>query len=118
MTVHRTLARSIAALHILFTLFVIFGSVLVMRWPSLLWVHLAAVGWAVLNLITNLGCVLTTWEKDLLRWGGEEPYPEGFLQHHVFRREFTPEVERWNHALLGIGALVLNAAVYAFVFWR
>ena len=98
--------------------FVAAGSLVVLRWPSLWWLHAFAIVWAFATMTTDLGCVLTTWEKDLWRRGGREPYPEGFLQHHVFRTKFAPEKERRNHVLLGVGAVLLNVLVYGWVFLR
>src|SRR5437762_10066303 len=82
---HRALARLVVLAHSAFVAFVVFGSLLVLRWPSLMWVHVAAVLWAAATLAFDLGCPLTPWEKTQWRLGGVEPYPEGFLQHHVLR---------------------------------
>ena len=114
----RVLARFLAFLHVAYVAFVVTGSLFALRWPWMLWVHLAAIAWAFATMTTDLGCVLTTWEKDLWRKGGIEPYPEGFLQHHVFRTTFAPEVERRNHVLLGVGAVLLNVLVYGWLFLR
>lgn len=111
----RLLARATAGTHIAYTLFVVLGSLLVLQWPKLMLVHLAAVAWAGLTLIFDLGCPLTPWEKNFWGKGGVEPYPEGFLQHHVLRMRFTREHERRNHALLGGAAILLNAIVYSLI---
>lgn len=113
----RALARLLAFLHVAYVAFVMTGSAFALRWPWMLWVHLAAIAWAFTTMTTDLGCVLTTWEKSLWRRGGIEPYPEGFLQHHVFRTRFSAEHERRNHVLLGVGAVVVNVLVYGWVFW-
>ncbi len=116
--INRLLARLMVTLHAAYVLFVVFGSGLVLRWPSLLWVHLAAVAWAFATLTFDLGCPLTPWEKNFWRRGGVEPYPEGFLQHHVLRNHFTAERSRLTHIMLGVLAVVLNVAVYAFMVAR
>ena len=110
---YRALARAVATVHVGFVLFVVFGSVLVLRWPSLIWVHLAAVVWAAATMTLDLGCVLTPWEKSLWRRGGREPYAEGFLQHHVLRAKMSPSRSRMVHVVLGLAALLFNVAVYA-----
>jgi len=114
----RALARTVAALHVAYVVFVVFGSVLVLIWPRLLWIHLAAVVWAGLTLIFDFGCPLTPWEKQFWRRGGVEPYEEGFLQHHVLGARFRPGTERRNHAMLGAAAIALNAVIYAVVLTR
>jgi hypothetical protein len=111
----RLLARAVAGVHVAYVVFVLLGSLLVLRWPQLMPVHLAAVVWAGLTLIFDFGCPLTPWEKQLWIRGGVEPYPEGFLQHHVLRTRFGAENERRNHALLGAAAILLNVLVYAVV---
>jgi len=108
----RFLARTVAGVHLAYTLFVVFGVLLVMRWPQLMLLHLATVTWAGLVLMLDLGCPLTPMEKRLWLRGGVEPYPEGFVQHHVLRTRFTDEHERRNHFLLGAGAVLLNAVAY------
>ena len=109
---YRLLARVLAALHILYVVFVVLGSVLVLRYPRLVWLHMAAIAWAVATMTTDLGCALTTWEKSLWRRGGREPYPEGFLQHHVLRRTFSEAHSQRNHAALGLGVFLLNIGIY------
>ncbi len=109
---YRALARVLALLHTTFALFVVAGSALVLRFPQLLWVHLGAVAWALATMVTDLGCILTSWEKALWRRGGREPYQEGFVQHHLLRRTFAADRSQRHHALLGIGVVVLNAIIY------
>jgi hypothetical protein len=114
----RLLARTVAALHIAYTLFVLAGSLLVLIWPRLIWVHLIAVAWAGLTLMFDFGCPLTPWEKRSWRMGGVEPYDEGFLQHHILKTRFDPAHSRRNHIILGAFAILLNAAIYFLVFRR
>lgn len=114
----RALARIVAALHISYTVFVALGSILVLAWPSLMWVHLFAVAWAGLTLMFDLGCPLTPWEKRFWKMGGVEPYEEGFLQHHILRSRFDRANERRNHIILGAAAIVFNAVIYYFILSR
>jgi hypothetical protein len=110
--IHRAFARLIVLAHSAYVAFVVFGSVLVLRWPSLLWLHVAAVLWAAATLAFDLGCPLTPWEKTRWRLGGVEPYPEGFLQHHVLRARFVAEHSRASHTVAGLLVLALNIVVY------
>ena len=114
----RLLARTVAAVHVAYVVFVVLGSLLVLAWPKLIWVHLLAVVWSGLTLIFDLGCPLTPWEKRFWRRGGIEPYEEGFLQHHVLRMRFDPAHSRRNHIILGAAAIALNAIIYGIVFAR
>jgi len=113
--IHRTLARLLVLAHSAYVAFVVFGSLLVLRWPALMWFHVAAVLWGAATLAFDLGCPLTPWEKTQWRLGGVEPYPEGFLQHHVLRTRFVAEHPRASHAVAGLLALLLNVVVYSLV---
>lgn len=115
---YRVLARAIASLHAAYSIFAVFGGLLVLRWPSLLVLHVVAVLWALATMTLDLGCYLTKWEKALWRRGGREPYPEGFLQHHVLRSTFPAERSRLYHAMLGVVAMVLNVAIYGLLVLR
>jgi hypothetical protein len=114
----RVLARLVVVIHVGYVLFVVFGSLLALRWQALIWVHIAAVVWAFLTLVFDVGCPLTPWEKALWKRGGIEPYSEGFLQHHILRTGFTAEHSRGAHIVLGALALILNLTVYAIFFLR
>jgi len=111
----RMLARGIAGVHIAYSLFVIAGSLLVLRWPGLMWIHFGAIAWAVATMAFDLGCPLTPWEKQSWLRGGRVPYDEGFLQHHIFRSRFDPAHSRRNHIVLGVFVVLFNVVVYGFV---
>jgi hypothetical protein len=111
--IHRFLARLVLTTHLAYVAFVIFGSLLVFRWPGIVYLHVAAVVWAFATLAFDLGCPLTPWEKASWRRAGVEPYPEGFLQHHILRTRFAPEVSRRNHTIVGLFVLAVNVAVYS-----
>lgn len=110
------LAGLLAGTHVAYVLFVILGGLLIRIWPWIMPVHLAAVIWAGATMIGNLGCPVTTWEKTALKRSGRDPYPEGFLQHHVLRTRFDPGAARRNHVILGLVALAINVGVYMTAF--
>jgi hypothetical protein len=114
----RLLARTIATVHVAYVVFVVLGSLLVLVWPQLLWVHVAAVIWAGLTMFFDLGCPLSNWEKEYWNRGGVVPYEEGFLQHHVLRTRFDPAHSRRNHVVLGGIVVLLNLVVYILVVGR
>jgi hypothetical protein len=116
--IYRVLARLMILIHTAYVAFVVFGSVVVLRWPKLMWVHIAAVVWGFATLAFDLGCPLTPWEKGFWKRGGVEPYPEGFLQHHILRGWSSDKHSHRNHAILGTAALVFNAIVYGIVLSR
>ena len=116
--IDRMLARLVAAVHTGYVVFVVLGSLVGLRWPTLIWLHAAAVAWAFVTLVFDTGCPLTPWEKALWKRGGVEPYEEGFVQHHILRTRFAAEHSRAMHVVLGLTVLALNAVVYAIFFLR
>jgi hypothetical protein len=113
----RGLAYTLAGLHIAYVMFVMFGALLVPLWRPAMWLHIAAVAWAGGTMLFDFGCPITDWEKSSLRRGGRDPYPEGFLQHHLLRTRFDPATTRRNHVILGLAAIALNVTLY-FLFVR
>ena len=114
---NRVLATAIALLHGAFSLIVVFGGLLALRYPALLWLHAACVVWAVLTMTTDLGCVLTTWEKALWRRAGRNPYSAGFIEYYLVG-PFTGGVSHRGHVLLGALVLVGNLVLYYLILRR
>jgi len=57
--------------HVLFVLFVIFGSLLVLRRPWIVWLHAPALAWGAIVEIGGMVCPLTPLESRLRVLGGE-----------------------------------------------
>jgi hypothetical protein len=104
--------------HFAFILFVVGGGILVRWWPKLLWAHLAAAAWGAYVSLANRICPLTPLEKWLTRQAGGPGYAGGFMEQHLFwiiyPRGLTPGIQR----LLGVGVIVLNAGIYAWLWSR
>ena len=77
------LAALVALLHGTAVLFMLTGSLLALRWPRLLWLHVP-VSLPILALyLTGSDCPLTTWELALREQAGESGYSGGFIGHYV-----------------------------------
>ena len=77
------LASGVAVLHGAAVLFMLTGSLLALRWPRVLWLHVP-VSLAILGLyLTGSDCPLTTLELWLRRRAGEPGYRGGFIGHYV-----------------------------------
>jgi hypothetical protein len=77
------LAVLIAALHGAAVAFMLTGSLLALRWPRLVWLHVP-VALVILGLyLTGSDCPLTTWELALRDAAGEPGYRGGFIGHYV-----------------------------------
>jgi hypothetical protein len=109
-------ATTIALLHLLFILFVLFGGLLVLRWPRLMWVHLPAAAWGVLIEFFGWWCPLTKWENYFLQAAGRAGYSGGFVSHYIMPVIYPAGLTRGMEVVLGAIVLVINLAVYVKVF--
>lgn len=114
---YNLLADLVLLLHLAFIVFVVLGGLLVARWPRLVWLHLPAVVWGALIEYIGWVCPLTPLENRLRRAGGAEGYEEGFIEHYlapvIYPPGLTPEVG----AILGSLVILINAAIYGWL-WR
>ena len=77
------LAGAVAALHGAAVLFMLTGSLIALRWPRVLWVHVP-VSLAILGLhLTDSDCPLTTLELVLRERAGQPGYTGGFIGHYL-----------------------------------
>ena len=77
------LADAVAVLHGAAVLFMLTGSLLALRWPWVLWVHVP-LSLAILAIyVTGSDCPLTTWELALRRGAGGAGYRGGFIGHYI-----------------------------------
>jgi hypothetical protein len=77
------LANAVALLHAAAVLFMLTGSLLALRWPWVLWLHIP-VSLAILGLyLTGSDCPLTNLELALRERAGEPGYTGGFIGHYA-----------------------------------
>ena len=112
------LATLVVALHFAFILFVIFGGLLALRWAKAAWVHVPLAGWGAYVELSGRVCPLTPLENHLRRLAGESGYTGGFIDQYLVRLVYPPGLTREMQIALGIGALLLNVGVYAWVLRR
>lgn len=114
----RMAADALVVIHLGFILFVMLGGLLLLRWPSLIWLHVPAVAWGVIVECLHLGCPLTPWENQLRRMAGQAGYEGGFIEHYliplIYPAGLTPAIQLW----LGGIVVLVNAAVYAWLIGR
>ena len=111
---YRLAADLILILHLAFVLFVVLGGLLLLRWPKLVWLHLAAVTWGALMEFIGFVCPLTPLEVDLRRLGGEAGYEGDFIQHYITASLYPSGLTRKMQIGLGISVLVLNMLIYGY----
>jgi Protein of Unknown function (DUF2784) len=111
-------ADIILIIHFAFVLFVIFGGLLVLRWPSLVWAHVPIAIYGATVEFIGFVCPLTPLENALRRRGGEAGYSGGFIEHYITATIYPAGLTRRIQLVLGLGVLVLNAIVYTIVVRR
>lgn len=110
-------ADIIAIIHILFVFFVMFGVLLALRWPGVVWAHAPAVVWGLIVEFAGLVCPLTPLENRLRAVSGEAGYTEDFVSHWLTAVLYPNFLTRNLQIVLGGSLLLLNISLYAYV-WK
>lgn len=113
----RFLADAVLLAHLAFILFVVFGALLVARWPRLLPAHLAAAAWGVGIEVLGAICPLTHVENRLRFLAGEAGYEGGFIEHYMLGMIYPTGMQRGFQYVLAALVLFINAVMYAWI-WR
>jgi hypothetical protein len=107
------LATLVVAAHVLFVAFVVIGGLLVFRWRKLLYLHLAAVVWAVYVEWSGAICPLTPLENTLRAAAGLEVYGGDFVAEYVFPVLYPDGLTRGAQLVIGVAVVVVNGCIYA-----
>ncbi|MBU0944104.1 MAG: DUF2784 domain-containing protein [Proteobacteria bacterium] len=108
------LADFLVVLHLAFIIFVMMGGFLVLRWRWIIFLHFPAAVWGALIEFQGWFCPLTSLENYFRQGGG---YHAGFISHYILPLVYPSGLTRQLQIFFGIVVLVLNCAVYAWV-WR
>jgi hypothetical protein len=114
---YRLLADALLLLHAGFVVFVMLGGLLALRWPLAALVHVPAALWGAGIEILGGICPLTPLENQYRRLAGEEGYAGGFVEHYVLALLYPEGLTRGVQYALGALVLLVNVAIYAWV-WR
>ena len=112
------LADLVLLAHAAFVAFVVFGGLVVLRWPRWVWIHAPAALWGVLVEYAGLVCPLTPLEIFLRRRGGEPGYTRDFVDHYLTALLYPESLTRDTQIALGTLALGVNAIVYGWIVMR
>jgi hypothetical protein len=111
------LADLVLIVHLAFVAFVLCGGLLVLRWRWIAWLHLPAVAWGAIVEFTGWICPLTPLENWLRAQGGETSYRSDFIAQYLLLVLYPGDLTRNVQLLLGTGVVVLNTAIYWWL-WR
>jgi hypothetical protein len=110
----RVAADVVVASHVAFVIFVMLGSLLMLRWRWLMWLHVPAAVWGVAIEFGGWLCPLTPLENYLRERGGLTGYRGDFIEHYIVPLLYPARLTRGLQVLLGTLALAVNA----FAYWR
>ena len=111
------LADLVVLVHLAFVLFVVAGGLAVMRWPSLAWAHLPAVGWGIAIEWSGAICPLTPLENWLRAQAGGRGYEGEFVARYILPLLYPAGLTRTAQVVLGAAVLAVNVGVYGWM-WR
>ena len=111
------LADLVLIVHLAFVVFVLCGGLLVLRWRWIAWLHLPAAVWGAVVEFTGWICPLTPLENWLRTQGDNTSYQSDFIAQYLLPVLYPEDLTRHLQLLLGTGVVVLNAAVYVWL-WR
>ena len=111
-------ADLVLLLHAGFVLFVMAGALLLLKWRWMVWVHLPAVAWGALIEFTGWICPLTPLEYRLRTLAGEPAAETDFIGRYLPYLLYPAALTREIQLLLGLLVLVVNVALYRWLFFR
>jgi len=82
------------------------------------WIHLPAAVWGVLITFFGWTCPLTPLENRFRDLGGQAGYTGGFIEHYLVPLIYPEGVGPSGWLILGVVVVVVNAAVYGWVYRR
>jgi hypothetical protein len=112
------MANLVVLVHFAFVLFVVFGGLLVLRWPRVMYLHLPAAAWgAFIELVGGI-CPLTPLENSLRRSAGLAGYEGGFVEHYILPVLYPAGLTRGVQLVLGMLVIGTNVAIYGWILAR
>jgi hypothetical protein len=111
------LADLVLIVHLAFVVFVLCGGLLVLRWRWIAWLHMPAAVWGAVVEFTGWICPLTPLENWLRTKGGEAGYAGDFIARYLSAILYPDALTRDAQVIFGALVLVVNLAIYGWL-WR
>jgi hypothetical protein len=106
-------ADLLVLVHLAFVTFVLFGGLLVWRWPKAAWAHVPAALWGIGIEWSGGICPLTPLEQALRARAGRAAYEGDFVARYLFPVLYPEGLTREAQLVLGAAVVAINVAVYA-----
>jgi hypothetical protein len=114
---YQLLADGVMLFHLGLVLFVVFGGLLVLRWPKIIWFHLPAATWGAAVEFTGWICPLTPLEVWLRLKEGDSGYGADFIEQYVLPVLYPAGLTHDVQVALGSFVVAANVVVYCWL-WR
>ncbi len=114
---YQLLADAVVILHLAFVLFVLFGGLLALWKPRMVWLHLPAALWGAAVEFGGWVCPLTPFEQWLRLEGGQPGYRSDFIEEYVLPVLYPAGLTHDLQVVLGTLVVVVNMAIYGWL-WR
>ena len=112
------LADLVLLLHLCFILFVIFGALLVFKYPRLIWIHIPVATYGMLISFFRWICPLTPLENYFRVLAGEQGYEGGFIAHYILPVIYPLGITTGFAIAMGTFVLLLNGILYGLFIYR
>ena len=113
-----TLADLVVVAHFLFIVYVVFGGLIALRWTKAMWIHLPAMTWGAATEFFGIVCPLTYLENHLRSLGATATYGSSFIERYLVPVVYPTSLTRELQVVLGAALLLINATIYAYLWWR
>ena len=107
------LADAVVVLHVAFVLIVVFGGLVVWRWPWFAWLHLPATVWGVGIEWVGAICPLTLLEHWLRQQANEVAFEGTFVEQYILPWLYPENLTRPIQIGLGCFVLAVNVVAYS-----
>jgi len=101
----RAAADVVVGTHFAFLGYVLLGGFVAWRWPRTIFVHVVAVIWGALIIITKVPCPLTALQNWFLTQGDLPRVPGGFIGTYVKGTLYPAHLERLAQAIVALVVL-------------
>ncbi|MBW2195574.1 MAG: DUF2784 domain-containing protein [Deltaproteobacteria bacterium] len=115
---YRTLGDFVLIAHFAFVVFVVFGALMVLKWPRLAWIHIPSALWAAVVECAGWLCPLTPLEHWLRVKAGMSVEKLGFVEQYLLPLLYPTPLTRPIQITLGAIVLGVNGLIYTWVLWR
>jgi hypothetical protein len=114
----QVLADGVVILHLCFILFVIFGGIIAVFWPKVLWMQIPCVMWGICIELTGFICPLTPLENYLWQLSGRLPYSGDFIIHYIEPVIYPEGLTRDLQIMMGLLVILSNGIIYGWLLSR